>query len=250
MRDLLADHFLETLGYIPRRDKPPCEIWFFHSLYAGGVLEEQSKAMDKINGELGKHGSIRTDGLRKLRDMIPAMSLLGTALGNKIIPGRINVGDLRPFCKEWGFPEGPKAANLMDWEYLTRREDYEGRGEEDAHTGMIAMSEVLKTGTMMHGGIDIDTHANDLERSCLGMGLKLLIEKGKLGAENRRGFGKVGFVVNNIPDHMLYEKYLEENKDSLKKYLYDIDAVTEPFIPKGAIDASGQLDCFGDLDKF
>lgn len=249
IRDLLADHFLSSLGYIPRKDTPPCNLWFFHALYAGGVLEEASKVTENIEKELGKHGSVRTDGLRRMRDMIPPISLLGSALGNKIVPGRIAVADLRPVCKEWGFLESANAAQLTDWEYLTRRDDHEGRTSEDQHNGMIAMSEVLRTGTCLVGGIDIDTHASDIDKACLGMGLKLLKEKGKLGAENRRGFGNIAFEIENIPDARPYEEFLEKNRDEIRKYLFEIDAVNLNTTFGGEI-ASGQLDCFGGIDKF
>ena len=226
IRDLLADHLLLSLGYTPRRDKPPCAIWFFHALYAGGVLEEQSKTMDKINAELGKHGGLRTDGLRRVRDMLPGLSLLGAAIGNRILPGRVCVSDLRPHCREWGLAEIP-AAELFDWEYLTRREDYEGRGENDDHTGMIAMTEVLRSGVIMSGGVDIDRHASELERSALGMGLSLLKERSMLGAENRRGFGKVFFTMENVPDPALYQQYLSDKADLIREYLEEIGAASK-----------------------
>lgn len=224
MRDLFADHLLSSLGLTPRKDNPPVNIWFFHVLYAGGVLEEQSKTMDGINKELGKHGSLRTDGLRRLRDMLPSLSILGSALGNKIIPGRIQVGDLRPSCLEWGNGKIP-AAQLMEWNFLTRREDHEGRNDDDKHTGMIANTECLKAGATLLGGIDIDNHALELERSALGCGLELLQNRGRLGADNRRGFGKADITISDLPDSKPYLNYLSDNKDKILNYLVEIGAL-------------------------
>lgn len=226
IRDLLADHLLGALGLTPRRDKPPINIWFFHTLYAGGVLEEQSKVMEAINKELGKSGSLRTDGLRRLRDMLPGLSMLGAAIGNRVIPGRIYVGDLRPRCREWGNGDIP-AAQLMEWSFLTRREDYEGRANEDGHTGMIANTEVLKAGTILAGGIDIDTHANALERAALGKGLELLVRRGMLGAENRRGMGKVALTIEGAPDAAPYDAWLADNRVAILDYLTEIGALTD-----------------------
>lgn len=224
LRDLLADHLVQSLGMMPRRDKPPLELWFFHVLYAGGVLEEQSKVMSKINAALGKHGAVRTDGLRELRDRLPALSLLGSAIGNKIINGRCCVTDLRPHCREWGTGE-ISVHQLFDWSFLTRREDYEGRGADDDHTGMIASTEVLQAGTVLSGGIDIDSHAGDMERSALGCGLHLLRDRGYLGAENRRGHGKCQIDIAGAPDPQPYRDYLHEHRQDILDYLVAIGGV-------------------------
>jgi len=227
LRDLLADHLLRSIGLVPRKDNPPVNIWFFHALYAGGVLEEQSKVMDGLNKELGKHGALRTDGLRRLRDMLPALSLLGAAMGNRILPGRMQAGDLRPCCHEWGSGQVP-AAQLMEWEFLTRRDDYEGKGDDDAHAGMIANTECIKSGARLTGGIDYDNHASELELSALGCGLALLQQRGMLGAENRRGLGKVAIDIKDAPDPKPYIDYLGDNKQAIIDYLIEIGAINAP----------------------
>ncbi len=224
LRDLLADHFLSGLGVTPRRDKPPVAIWFFHCLYAGGVLEERSKAMAAVDTELGKSGSLRTDGLRRIRDMLPVLSLLGTAIGNRILPGRICVGDLRPICREWGSGDVP-VARLMQWEYLTRHDNYEGKGVDADHAGMIATTECIREGAELVGGIDLDTHISEIERSALGMGLRLLSERGKLGAENRRGLGMAEINSDNAPDPQPYITWLQENRTQVIEYLEKIGAI-------------------------
>jgi hypothetical protein len=227
LRDLLADHLLRSLGLVPRRDQPPVSLWFFHALYSGGVLAEQSKIMEAVNKELGKGGSLRTDGVRFVRDHLPTFSLLGGALGNKILSGRLYVNDLRPHCLEWGLGEKP-AAELMEWNFLTRHDNYEGRHAEDGHEGMIATTETLKLGTVLSGGIDIDTHGGDLERAALGCGLALLQRRGYLGAGNRLGFGKCRIELTGAPDPAPYEAWLAENKDRLLTFLDNLGALTPP----------------------
>lgn len=239
MRDLLADHFLISLGFTARRDRPPVAIWFFHALYAGGSLEEDSRATKALAESLGKTaGSISGAGVRQLRDMIPPLSLLGCALGNRVLPGRIQVADLRPRCIEWGTGE-TTASELMTWQYLTRRDDHEGRSAEDKHAGMIASTECLRAGTVLDGGIDADSHIQDVERSCLALGLKLLQEAQYIGAESRRGFGRSVWRIENMGDPAPYEKYLAENRKEILTYLtgigaLDADAITigEDEIPR------------------
>lgn len=221
VRDLLADHFLASLGLPTDRSKPAVGLWFFYALYSGGALEEKSDAMKAISKQVGDHGAIRADGIRAFRDHLPALSLLGCALGNRVLPGHVRFGDLRPVCAEWGTGERP-VSELMAWEYLTRREDHEDHAE---HHGMIANTEVLRAGAELEGGVDMDASMPDLERSALGCGLRLLAGRAMLGAENRRGLGRVRMQLENAPDSAPYEAWLAERKDAILGYLGLIGAL-------------------------
>jgi len=225
IRDLLADHFLNFLGIMPKKSDGLLQLWFFHALYAGGALEENATQLKAVQKKLGSSGIIRGRGVYEFRNNLPLLSLLGVALGNRILSGKINVGDLRPCCREWGTGE-ESVASLFEWTFLTRREDNENHltGENKS---MIANSECLKTGTRLIGGIDISQHITDIEKSCLGMGLNLLQKKGYIGAENRRGLGQVEISISNIPDGLVYTEYLTENKDKIVKYLNDIGVVLD-----------------------
>jgi hypothetical protein len=220
VRDLLADHFLRALGIPADRSKPAVALWFFYALYSGGALEEKSDAMKAIKKSLGDNGAIRTDGIRHFRNMLPGLSLLGCALGNRVLPGRCQFGDLRPVCAEWGTGQTP-VAELMSWEFLTRREDHEDHAE---HHGMIANTEVLRAGAALEGGIDIDS-VTDIERAALGAGVRLLAERGMLGAENRRGLGRVEIAAEGAPDPQPYEDWLAADKNSILYYLKEIGAL-------------------------
>lgn len=222
MRDLLADDFVKALGLTPRRDKPPLALWFFHALYAGGALEENSAAEKALKKALGGNGAVKAQGIHKFRDTLPGLSLLGCALGNRVLCGRARFGDLRPVCKQWG--NGTiEAGELFEWLYLTRREDHEGHTE---HHGMIANTECLRAGTVLYGGIDMDMHSTPLEKAALGRGLQLMTEKGYLGAENRRGLGRVEIVMDGAPNPDPYTEFLTEQKDAILSYLTTLDAVS------------------------
>lgn len=234
IRDLLAKHFLDTIGIPESRTNPAIELWFFHSLYAGGCLEADSAKL--FMKETGDNGAVRADGLNSFRDTLPALSLLGSALGSRIICGRLNVCDLRPQCKQWGYADATDVHALYTWEFLTRRDDHEGRAGDslDLDTGeiekaekskaMIANTQCLVPGTVLHGGIILSTHASELEKSALGVGVRLLIQHGFLGAENRRGFGHVNIEAENIPDTKAYESHLNDNKGAIIEYLEKIGA--------------------------
>lgn len=221
MRDLLADHFITALGLTADRSKPPVSLWFFYALYAGGALEEKSDATKAIRKQMGDNGTIRADGIRTFRTHVPMLSLLGCALGNRVLPGKLQVADLRPRCVEWGTGDTP-VAQLLTWEYLTRREDHE---DHDDNHSMIANTEVLRAGTRLEGGIDMDDSIPEIELSAIGMGLSLLARRGMLGAENRRGFGRVQLQITNAPDPAPYEAWLDENRPAILDYLREIGAL-------------------------
>lgn len=231
MRDLLADHFLSSLGITPDKTNPPINLWFFHCLYSGGALEEKNKATEKISKFAGATAQ-KAENIFRIRQMMPALSALGFAFGNRILAGRIIVCDLRPVCCEWGFPNTTTTVNdLFQWEFLTRREDHEGHEKGD-NSSMIANTECLKAGTLLHGGIDILPYASELEISAIGKGLELLQKNGYIGAENRRGFGNVEISYSKIPDSSLYEKFLKEKRQEIVGFLKNIDAIEETKLEK------------------
>ncbi|MCK5615013.1 hypothetical protein KAR91_74815 [Candidatus Pacearchaeota archaeon] len=224
VRDLLADHFLRALDIMPNKSRPPIELWFFHCLYAGGALEEVSKstaAISKIAGNTAQ----KAGGIKLIRDMMPALSLLGFAVGNRILSGRCSFGDWRPACKEWGYPDvNVSAGDLIEWVFLTRREDHEGH-DNDKNSSMIASTECLKIGTELRGGINISSHAIDVEKGALAKGLMLLQEIGHIGAENRRDLGGIKVEFEGLPDTVPYESFLIENKQDIIDFLKLIKAI-------------------------
>lgn len=224
MRDLLADDFLRLLGITPRKDRPPISLWFFHALYAGGALEDGGAAEKALKKILGSAGAVKASGIYDFRNALPALSLLGCAMGNRILGGRMKISDFRPKCRQWGTGE-TDASELMEWLYLTRREDHEAH---DEHHGMIANCECLCAGTEMIGGIDPDMHAMPLEISALGRGLRLMTAAGYVGAENRRGLGRVEITADNLPDEAPYVEYVTGMRKNILIYLETIGALDAP----------------------
>lgn len=217
IRDLLADHLIQSLGL----SKESVNLWFFHAVYAGGALEESSNATASVEKLLGKNGLINSDGFRRFRDMLPSLSALGVAMGNRILSGRCQVADLRPHCQGWGNGDH-QVSDLFCWEFLTRREDNESH--EENHS-MIANTECLRAGTLLSGGVDFDGHASDMEKSAIATGLKLLQSKGYLGAESRRGLGSAAITFENLPKTDLYLDFVKKNSKEIHSFLLEIGAI-------------------------
>lgn len=230
MRDLLADDFTKKLGFSLSRvrnpEQSPYSEWFFYALYSGGKLEENSAEAKALAKEMGSNGTVKIAGYAKFRDMVPPLSVLGCALGNQTISRCFDNLDAKPRCQEWNSGDLP-AAELFTWEFLTHKDDMERpKGEKKSSVQMIANTECLELGTILDGGIDILEHPNEIERACIGKGLALLQEKGKLGAENRRAFGNVKIEYpNGIPDATPYDEYMVENKETILAYLESIGAL-------------------------
>lgn len=221
MRDLLADHLLSSINISLSDWKSKIALWFFYALYSGGALEERSDATKALKRQLGDNGAIRADGIREFRTKLPMISLLGCALGNRVLPGRIQVADLRPKCVEWGTGDAA-ISDLLSWQYMTRRED--DIGHSDNHS-MIVDVETLRPGTILEGGVDLDHAISSLEKSVLGCSLGLLRSRAMLGAENRRGFGKVRISFDGADNCEFYEQWLNTERAELIEYLFDIGAL-------------------------
>ena len=223
MRDMLANHFLTSLGIRPNKTDPPVALWFFHAMYAGGALEENSVQAKAIGAKTGNSGISKLSGLAEFRYHVPPLSVLGSALGNRIIEGCVNFNDFVPSCTEWGTGER-SVHEILDWHFLTRREDHEGH-DQGEHSGMIANTECICAGARFTSGIDYRPHISDLEKSLIGMGLSLMAGHGYVGAENRRGFGNVRIEQEKAESGDVYDEFLQENKEVIVKYLGEIKAL-------------------------
>jgi hypothetical protein len=66
-----------------------------------------------------------------------------------------------------------------------------------------------------------------IEQAALGRGLALLAARGMLGAENRRGLGRVRMEIEGAPDPAPYDAWLAENKQTILDYLTQIGALAK-----------------------
>lgn len=217
IRDLLADHLVFSLNI----KKQSLAKWFYYIIYSGGSLSENADATKVFSELLGKNGAIKSGGIHQFRDTLPGVSILGSAIGNRILSGRVNICDCRPECCEWANGQ-KKVSELFEWLYFTRREDNEEHEQGD-NSSMIVNTECIKTGVKFHGGIDMSMHISDLEKAALGYGLLALQKKGYIGAANRMGYGKVQFEFDNLPGSELYENFMIENKEAIRNYLANLN---------------------------
>ena len=126
MRGLLRDrgmlHMCRVLGYGVDYDKGEVRglpLKAFHFLFSGGSLTSDGGKV------------VNVEEARRLRELIPLVSIFGGGLGNQILPGKFICGKLIPVCNETLhlLPEGfrPERSQTI-WEFLqeemyTRKDD-------------------------------------------------------------------------------------------------------------------------------
>lgn len=236
LRMLLVEDYLDQVGLDPKVTGRKWANWFFRLLYNGGQLNNVPKVLEKkLCGAAA--GGISSDGIRELRDMFPWFSVKGGNAKNSV-SGRVWTCDMYPVCSEYG--TGDKSVDeMLGWEFGTtpdplseisvskaaaKKNKDEGGEEQHANSSMIYSFQTIKAGVTIEGGFKVLGHANEIEKSCLGKGILLMQQRGKLGAKNNRGFGGCEITCENRPDHEPYDSYVQEHKAEMCKYIEEIGA--------------------------
>ncbi|OPY23621.1 MAG: RAMP superfamily protein [Methanobacterium sp. PtaU1.Bin097] len=209
LRALIMQDFLDLLDYQLDSKK------VYHFLFDGGMLEAVD-AKDK--------GAINLKMKDEIRYNIPAISLLGSALGNQMIQGKLKVGMADIVCKETSHylpydNEGKpnfSAYGLKGEDFGTRLDSLkEDRKEDEAATQMKYEFETLITGTRFtHEFLleDILPH----ERACFIRMLNLWNERPFIGGKSGSGYGKVRLNYEyNTADEEDYLNYINDHKEEI-----------------------------------
>lgn len=207
IRRLVMSDFLKRIGI--NKIEFGVEKDMYHQLMTGGNITT-STAFEDI-------------GLReKYIHLCPMIGLLGSAIGNMTIQGKMKVGGLRPKCLEHG------NSDVSFWEMISR--DFGTRldsskiesevnidlpdqpSKEKSSNQMKYEFEVFNTGTEFDSDL-ILTSEDDLKTSAFWHCIKLWKEFGFVGGNSARGYGKIDIQIN-IPDksNELYLSHLSANK--------------------------------------
>lgn len=216
LRDLLAQDFLDRLS----DDDDPVQVSdkLSNSLYAGGSLERTAGA-GKLNRRL----------IHDIRDNIPPLSLLGTAIEDQLIEGRVDVGQLLPVAMETNSFTGRDAEKsvfeFVDTTFYTRQDDRVGgrQGDEDAQQ-MKFNVQVLVPGTRLHHDLTLRSGHTNLDAACLGHAFDLFRERPVIGGMASRGHGTVEFEYgDDLPDGEPYREWIADNRSELREFVEDLD---------------------------
>lgn len=215
LRRLILDDYLTLLDYELNSKK------VYHFLFTGGILE----ALDPKD-----KGAINLSRKKEIRELIPPISLLGSALGNQMIQGKLKVGIADIVCAEtkhyitdytdYDF----SAYNLKSSDFGTRLDDLKEEREEDeqAHQMKYEFETLIRGTKFTHEFILED--CNDVEKSCFARIFKLWNERPYLGGKSGTGYGKVRLDYPTLQElnDTAYIEYLEDKKDEIKGLLDEL----------------------------
>ena len=216
LRRLIMDDFLTQLDYELDSKK------VYHFLFTGGILE----ALDPKD-----KGAINLTRKKEIRELIPPISLVGSALGNQMIQGKLKVGMGDIVCAEtkhyiedyenYNF----SAYNLKGSDFGTRLDDLkEGKTDDDeqAHQMKYEFETLIRGTKFTHEFILED--CNSIEKACFRRMMSLWEERPYLGGKSGTGYGKVKLDypgVERLTD-TAYLDYIHERKEEMCNLLDEL----------------------------
>lgn len=217
IRNCIAMHMLDTIGETTLAGANVSKE-MFHILFSGGNVNTA------MRDDLGK--------ARAIREHFPAISLMGGALGDMIMGGKINVGFVWPICKETeeitGISSNKTWHNMIDEVEFTRMDDakndkladymIDGTEEEKgtASQQMRYSVQYLAQGTELVQEIRIMPGVTALELGALYAGLRTWFENPILGGMSAKGFGTFEGKITYDEYEKTPETLISEYEDFLR----------------------------------
>ncbi len=203
---------MEMLGI--RKDELDEDVQ--HALFSGGMLKKGAGG-----------GTIDMNFIKKLRTMLPLMSIFGTTIGQQMIGGKLDVGQLIPISCQTAIRTGIESNisihSLLDEVAYTRRDDMEdktkGNDKEAQKQQMRYQTEVLAAGTQFYHYFTLKD-CNEIERGAFMSTLYQFMQYPKIGGMGGRGFGmiKMDYTIDGTAVKK-YETWVSENVEQIKIYL-------------------------------
>lgn len=211
--------FLELLGI----KKEVLAEGLQHALFSGGMLKRGAEG-----------GIIDTSFVSKVRQNVPYLSLFGTVLGQQMIQSKLDVGQLVPIsCQtkgRTGIDSDISIYSLLDERAATRRDDMEDKtkGTQDPDEQKQQMRythEVLVAGTEFYHYFTLKS-CNEIEKGAFWSTIADFCKYPKIGGLGCRGFGMIKLNYN-IQDEQAqkYEAMVVENKETITKYLKELESI-------------------------
>lgn len=219
LRRLIMADLIEQVGFQPTDAKG--QVRLYHSLFAGGTLEQVAEK---------DSGYIDLALKSQIRAILPPLALLGTAIRNQMLEGKLDVAYAVPRANELAAflrPDPPITAVLGDLQkqtFNTRRDEMAA----DAKANGGSSSQMLHTwwyippGTVFQHGFTL-TNPSVVEAACLGRMIDLWRMRPRLGAKAGTGNAEVRLDYSDVPDPVPYLKFLEDNKANILKMLQTLE---------------------------
>lgn len=187
-----------------------------HALFSGGMLKKGAGG-----------GTIDMNFIKELRKILPLMSVWGTTIGQQMIGGKLDVGQLIPIscqtAQRTGIESEISIHSLLDEVAHTRRDDMEDRTKgsdaDEQKQQMRYQTEVLAAGTRFYHYFTLKD-CNEIERGAFMSTLYQFMQYPKIGGMSGRGFGMIKMDYN-IDEAAVekYETWISENIEQINAYL-------------------------------
>lgn len=196
----------------------------YYTLFTGGSLVGGARY-----DEVGER--------RRIRRLCPPLALLGTALGDQIIQGKMKAPLFLPICKETvdytGVESDMSFYDMLQEVFYTRKDDlksveYNVKKEEGEKKGdpvqMKYEMQCLSAGTELIGTMIIE-NVNEVEEAMVNATLKKLKEVPFIGGKSAAGHGQVDIQYDELESEETYYNYLEENKEEIRQWIREVEEV-------------------------
>jgi len=215
LRRLLMADWLALLGVDLTNAK------LYHTLFAGGTLEESEEESGYIDLELR----------RKIYHLLPPVALFGGTFGNQIISSRLIVGHMFPKCAELEgilYPKNaglPPVRSLTAFSFITRRDELQlPRDENEQAVQMKVDYLCFVPGTEFSHQFHICPTTPLLE-SALGRAIELWKEVPFIGGRSAGGEGALEISYDPLPDSGLYLEFVTQNANAACELLATLEKV-------------------------
>ncbi|MFZ5986371.1 MAG: RAMP superfamily CRISPR-associated protein [Bacillota bacterium] len=213
LRRLLMKEFFDLLE-IKTEDLSPK---LYHTFFTGGVLESTEDTYAIIDLALRK-------GIREL--LIP-ISLMGCAIGNQIMQGKLKVGHAFPVCREYKeyLPTQLKqdkrcemtVRSFTDESFRTRKDDLRTERAEDEQAMQMKVDyECFIPGTKFYHWFMLEC-PNKLDEACFGRFMEIFKSAPFIGGMSSIGNGEVEFEYQpELSKSQPYLAFLLTKKDEIR----------------------------------
>jgi len=215
LRRIAMRDYLERIGVI----EEGISAKLYYLLFTGGALTSGSRYV-----EVGER--------RKMRELCPPLSLLGSAIGDQIPEGKMKVGIFKPVCKEiaafTGIESNKSFYDMLEEIFYTRRDDLKSKdfniSNEAKHENAIQMKyemQCISAGAELVGSIMIE-NSNTVEEACLMSTLDRFKQSPFVGGKSATGHGEVE-IIYACSSAQPYYDYIEVKKAEMIIWLRDLE---------------------------